>query len=275
MNYYTQGAKIIVEDIDSFDCKHILDSGQVFRYREHKDYFEVFSKNMICVLKYEKNRVIIENSDNDYFINYFDLNRDYSLIKANLNKIDTMAKPLKYGYGIRILNQWELETIISFIISSNNNIPRIKGIIDKICIGLGEKQGEYYAFPTLQALARTDEQFFTQAGAGYRARYLVKTIKAINEGYDIALKNLCTESARKRLMCLMGIGRKVADCILLFAYHKSDVFPVDTWIKKVYKDLTNCESSNIIRISEELSTMFGNFAGYAQQYLFYYYRETQ
>ena len=179
MNYYTQGSSIIIEDLDSFNPKHILECGQVFRFSAKKDYFEVFSKNMICVLKSYNNRVIIETNNNDYFINYFDLTRDYTKIKEELAKSSLMDKAIKYGYGIRILRQWALETIISFIISSNNNIPRIKKIIEYIAEHLGEKEGEYYAFPTLDSLAEADEKFFTKAGAGYRARYLVNTITAL------------------------------------------------------------------------------------------------
>ncbi|MGI6213913.1 MAG: DNA-3-methyladenine glycosylase family protein [Christensenellales bacterium] len=273
MDYYTQSGRIVVENTLDFFVPHILDSGQVFRYAYHKDCCQLMSKNLICILKSEKNRVIIETDDPDYFINYFDFDNDYSRIKAELSGFPQLREAIKYGYGIRILNQWELETVISFIISSNNNIGRIKKIIENICSELGENMGGWHAFPDIGALAEADEQFFVRAGAGYRARYLTQAIAAIRQGALEKVRGDVRE-AREALLKLTGVGRKVADCILLFAYGYREVFPVDTWIDKAYSHLSGKRECNRERMSEELARTFGNLAGYAQQYLFYYYRET-
>ncbi len=273
MDFYTQGNKIIVENTSNFVLPHILDCGQVFRYAKVADTYQLITKNLFCILKSETNRVIIESNNNNYFIKYFDLHNNYTLIKEELSKNTLMRNAINYGYGIRILNQWELEVIISFIISSNNNIGRIKKIIENICTGLGKDMGGWYAFPTIDALAEAGPEFFIKAGAGYRAHYLVKAIASIKNG---ALKEIDKDTAlaRTALMQLAGVGRKVADCILLFAYGRREVFPVDTWIDKAYLHLTGKQGLTRAKISCELADIFGKYAGYAQQYLFYFYRKT-
>ena len=162
--------------------------------------------------------------------------------------------------------------IISFIISANNNIPRIKGIIEKICCNLGEKKDGYYAFPTLERLCEADVEFFRKIGAGYRAEYLVKTAQALQRIDVNKIYSLDTRSARKALTELMGVGNKVANCILLFAYHKTDLFPMDTWSKKIYRQLNLPSTDNVNKMEDNLVAKFGELSGYAQQYLFYYYR---
>lgn len=274
MDFYTQGSRIIVEDTSNFVLSHILESGQVFRYTSLPNCYQLITKNLICILKSEAKRVIIESNNNNYFIKYFDLHNNYTHIKEELAKFSLMRDAISYGYGIRILGQWELEVIISFIISSNNNIGRIQKIIGNICASLGKDMGGWHAFPTLEQLSEADTDFFVKAGAGYRAPFLVKAIADINNG---ALKDIdkdTTELARASLMQLAGIGRKVADCILLFAYGRHEVFPVDTWLDKAYCHLIGKEGRTRAEMSAELEGIFGKYAGYAQQYLFYFYRKT-
>lgn len=272
MNYSKENNSIVVFDLAQFDFTHIVECGQTFRYRNEADCHTIFSKNKFCVLQKKKDCVIINTSDVDYFINYFDLNRDYEKIKESLCKYDGMENAIFYGNGIRILNQDPYEMIISFILSSNNNIPRIKTIIERICEHLGDKTEWGYAFPTTEQMVRADEQFFRFVGAGYRANYLKETAERLSD-FDLEhLKECSTEKARKELMTLKGVGRKVADCILLFAYHKTDVFPMDTWTKRIYTMLGFCEERVPEKQAQRLIEKFGALSGYAQQYLYYYYR---
>lgn len=273
MDYSIQNDKITIYDISQFNIKQILDSGQVFRYEQENNNYKIIAKNVISYLNYDNDRAIIISSDTDFAINYFDLERDYGKIKQELRKNELVGKAVSYGEGIRILNQDPLETIISFIVSANNNIPRIKGILNRLCEHLGENKGEYNAFPTLEALASENVDFYKKIGMGYRAEYIVKTVQQIKNGFDLDLSDIETIEARKRLLTLMGVGNKVADCILLFAYHKEDVFPMDTWCKRIYRDLGLPQVTSCTNMAKRLTDIFGNLSGYAQQYLFYYYRE--
>ena len=163
--------------------------------------------------------------------------------------------------------------IYSFIISQNNNIPRIKGIVGRICSALGEKKsspfGEYYTFPSSSALAKADISVFTSAGAGYRDIYLSETSKRICLEGISHLEALSTKDLKEKLLTYKGIGPKVADCVSLFAFKKTDSFPVDTWIEKVYRDDLKGEEKSRERIAKYLIDTFGENSGYVQQYLFY------
>ncbi len=273
MHYVIENNRIIITVTDDFNPQHILDCGQVFRYHKIDAGYKIFSKNLFCILIYEKNRVIIETTDVNYFVTYFDLDRNYGDIKQHLLGYPKMAEPIKHGSGIRILNQDRAEMIISFIISANNNIPRIKSIIERLCNALGEDMGEYKAFPTIAVLANQSEEFFRSIGAGYRANYLVETARMLQNGFDLDCTNLSYSQAKKHLMQLKGIGNKVADCILLFGYHRQDACPTDVWIERAFVYLFGDSKLTRTAMSDKLSQYFKGFAGYAQQYLFYYIRE--
>ncbi len=275
MRYVIDGNKILIYDTSEFCPKHILECGQVFRYLNSGSGYKIFSKNLFCSLIYVDGYATIETVDTDYFVKYFDLNRDYGEIKRRLLGFPCMQEAIGYGYGVRILNQDPTEMIISFIISANNNIPRIQGIIERMCRTSGEPiGGEGFAFPTLDDLRKRDREYFASIGAGYRADYLVKSVDALANGFACDIGSLDTARARKKLMELTGVGRKVADCILLFGYHREDVFPVDTWIEKVYARLFGESNAAPARKADELAEYFGDLSGYAQQYLFYHARET-
>ena len=217
---------------------------------------------------------------------YFDLNRDYEKIKSELSKIDdNMKKSIEYGRGIRILNQDLWETIISFIISANNNIPRIKGIIERLSEKYGEKiewNGKYYyTFPTPEQLRNVTVQEYRSLGLGFRDIRLYETTKMIlDKEVDLEQmkKNKNTVEVKEQLLRLSGVGPKVADCILLFSTLKRfEVFPIDVWVRRVMNDLyiknedeTKVSKKQIEKIAVE---KFGNLAGLAQQYLFYWRRE--
>ncbi|MEG2413984.1 MAG: DNA glycosylase [Clostridia bacterium] len=266
---------IIISDLGDFDIRHILECGQIFRYKKLDDKtWQVFSLDKTCVVIQDENCARILSDDKDYFSNYFDLQTDYGKIKSQLSALPFMADAIEFGHGIRILRQDKWEMLISFIISANNHIPRIKAIIERLCQRLGENKGDFFAFPTPQAMASVDESFYASIGAGYRAKYLAETAKAVANGFDMLsvcdMDGLC---GNKKLCQLLGVGPKVADCILLFGYHKLDVFPVDTWIKKVYRDTVGDSGENNAQIRKKLLQIYGELAGYAQQYLFFNKRE--
>ena len=280
-----------VENLDSFELKDIFDCGQCFRWNEQEDgsYTGVFKGNVLNVKK-EGNKVTFKGICNgdikEVVEDYFDLNRDYEKIKETLSKIDdNMKKSVEYGKGIRILNQDLWETIISFIISANNNIPRIKGIIERLSKNYGKEidyNGEkYYTFPTAEELKDVSVERYRELGLGFRDIRLYETTKMILNG-EVDLgelrNNSNTMEVRDKLLTLSGVGPKVADCILLFSDLKRfEVFPIDVWVRRVMNDLyiknedeTKVNKKQIEKIAKE---KFGDLAGLAQQYLFYWRRE--
>lgn len=286
-----QEQKYILKNYDSFNLKDIFECGQCFRWNKEDDesYTGVFKNNVINV-KIENESVIFDGlCDGDIkeiVPHYFDLERDYKKIKSKLSKIDNnMKQSINYGEGIRILNQDLWETIISFIISANNNIPRIKGIIERLSKKYGNKlewkNKEYYTFPTANQLKDVSIAEYRNLGLGFRDIRLFETTQMIlNKQVDI--ENLHnekdTEKVREELLKLSGVGPKVADCILLFSTLKRfEVFPIDVWVRRVMNDLyiknedeNKVSKKQILNLANE---KYGNLAGIAQQYLFYWRRE--
>ena len=276
--------KYILKKANSFELKDIFDCGQ-----EDKSYTGIFKNNVLNVSKIG-NDIIFEGMCDgeieEIVKQYFDLNRDYEKIKETLSKIDqNMKTSIEYGKGIRILNQDLWETIISFIISANNNIPRIKGIIERLSKKYGNeiiyKEKSYYTFPTPEQLKDVTVQEYRELGLGFRDIRLYETTKMILEN-QVNLEELRTNhnthEVREKLLTLSGVGPKVADCILLFSDLKRfEVFPIDVWVRRVMNDLyiknedeTKVNKKQIEKIAKE---KFGNLAGLAQQYLFYWRRE--
>ena len=281
----------ILENQESFELKDIFDCGQCFRWNKESNgsYTGVFKGNVLNVQK-EKKRIIfngiIDGKIQEVVDEYFDLKRDYTRIKMELSKVDEyILQSIKYGEGIRILNQELNETILSFIISANNNIPRIKGIIEKISKKYGEKiiwKGkEYFTFPKLEQLKNVTVEEYRNLGAGFRDKRLFETVqKLINKEIDTDLwyKEKDTSKIREELLKLSGVGPKVADCILLFSDLKRfDVFPIDVWVRRVMNELYIKESDetkvNKKQIEKMAKEKFGNLQGLAQQYLFYWKRD--
>ena len=283
--------KYVLKNIDSFELKDIFDCGQCFRWNIEEDgsYTGVFGNNVLNVKK--ENDIVIfegicEKDIKETVEYYFDLKRDYTEIKDKLSKIDdNMKTSIEYGKGIRILNQDLWETIISFIISANNNIPRIKGIIERLSKKYGKeieyKGKKYYTFPTAKQLENVSVEDFRSLGLGFRDIRLYETTHMILEGkvdLDKLRKNSNTNEVREQLLTLSGVGPKVADCILLFSDLKRfEVFPIDVWVRRVMNDLyikqedeNKVSKKQIEKLAEE---KFGNLAGLAQQYLFYWRRE--
>lgn len=271
MIYSVQQDKIIIKDTKDFNISHILECGQVFTYKKNAENdYDVYSLDEFANVKKIGDEYIIYTKNPKYFVNYFDLDTDYSAIKKDIAKNDYIKKAINYGSGIRILRQNLLEVIIGFIVSANNNISRITKTMQKIR-EYGEKKDNYYAFPTLSRLNDITIQDFKDTGAGYRAEYLYQTIRQLNDVDLPKTKQWDTQKLKKWLLSLYGVGPKVADCILLFGYGRCDCFPVDTWIEKVYLDIFKTKQSRL-KMSSDLVQYFGKNAGYAQQYLFFYKR---
>ncbi len=279
----------ILEKAKTFNLKDIFECGQCFRWNEQEDgsYTGIWKENVVNVKKEGEDYIFtgICKSRNleEEIKEYFDFNRDYEKLKKELSQIDDyMKESIKYGKGIRILNQDLWETIISFIISANNNIPRIKGIIERLSERYGKKiewRGkEYYTFPTPEELKDVTVEEYRKLGLGFRDIRLYETTKMILEG-KVDLKELEENSntieVREKLLTLSGVGPKVADCILLFSTLKRfEVFPIDVWVRRVMNDLyiknedeTKVNKKQIEKMAQD---KFGNLAGLAQQYLFNY-----
>ena len=274
-NYKIENNKIIITDLSSFNVEQILNCGQIFRYVIDGDVAKVYSKNKMAVLLTKDDRVEIETSDVGYFVNFFDLNTDYEQIKTKLMQDKFLTNSIEFGYGIRILKNDCYEMIISFIISANNNIKRIKNSINYLCEKFGEKCDGFYAFPTLEQLRTATVQDFKDAGLGYRAEYLFETVNYLTEDMIGELKHKTKDEKFNFLVSLKGVGEKVANCILLFGLDEKNVFPVDTWINKVYNKINNTNFTNRKEITKQLTEKYGELAGFAQQYFFYYFRENK
>ncbi|MBR3250012.1 MAG: 8-oxoguanine DNA glycosylase [Clostridia bacterium] len=283
--------KYVLNSCDSFELSHIFDCGQCFRWNKQEDgsYTGIFKGNVLNVQK-DGNKVefkgICDGNLQEVVTEYFDLNRDYEIIKKTLSKVDTnVSTSIKYGSGIRILNQDLWETIISFIISANNNIPRIKGIIERLSLNYGDaiewNGSKYYTFPTPEQLIDVKVEDYRKLGLGFRDVRLYETTHMIlDKKVDLQelYKEPDTVKVREKLLTLSGVGPKVADCVLLFSDLKRlEVFPIDVWVRRVMNELyiknedeTKVNKRQIEKIAQE---KFGNLAGIAQQYLFYWKRE--
>ena len=280
-----------IENIKSFELADIFDCGQCFRWNKQDDgsYTGVFKENVMNVQK-NGDTVIFKgicNGDIKEIVqDYFDLNRNYEEIKETLSKIDDNVKTsIQYGQGIRILNQDLWEMIISYIISANNNIPRIKGIIERLSKTYGKEiewNGEkYYAFPTVEELKDVTVEDYRKLGTGFRDIRLYETVHMIlDKKVDLEQmqNNPNTMEVREQLLTLSGVGPKVADCILLFSTLKRfEVFPIDVWVRRVMNELYTKNEDETKVNKKELEKLahekFGNLAGIAQLYLFYWKRE--
>lgn len=281
----------ILENYKDFEPCHIFECGQCFRWNKQIDgsYTGVFKGNVLNVKK-DDNKIIFKGICKDNIIKvvneYFDFDTNYGNIKEKLSKIDRYLKEsIEFGNGIRILNQELWETIISFIISANNNIPRIKGIIERISKEYGNKiiwnNEEYYTFPTPNELGKATIEDLRKLGLGFRDKRVYETTKMILNG-EVKLQDFIEEKdttkLREKLLLLPGVGPKVADCIMLFGLKRFEVFPIDVWVRRVMNELyiknedeTKVDKREIEKLAIE---KYANLAGLAQQYLFYWKRET-
>ncbi len=272
MIYKIENNKIIVFDKSQFNPEHILECGQVFRFgkNESGDYFVLSNSHKATItetpLTYE-----ITCDDTEYFVNYFDLKTDYNIAKQYLSKFDILKPMIEFGHGIRILKADPLEMIFSFTISQNNNIKRIKQIIERLC-ELSKSPNNPKHFPTIEELANAPLSFYSSLGAGYRDKFL-KELSTTLLNVDLnEISKLSTDNLYNYLLSLKGIGPKVASCILLFGFGRNEKFPVDTWLEQVYYNHFSKEKRTRPEIQKYFEDQFGQYSGLAQQYLFYYER---
>ncbi|NMA67253.1 MAG: 8-oxoguanine DNA glycosylase [Clostridiaceae bacterium] len=279
------GNDIVIYNLTDFDPVHIFECGQCFRWDQIQNgHWIGVVKNLVLDLEWDGNNLILHNTTEreylDVWFSYFDLGRDYGAIKEKLASNDpVMAEAIRFGYGIRLLKQEFDEILISFLISQNNGIPRIKKIINSLSSNFGvpinSPQGVLYSFPTLECLSGLSLDDLKIIRAGYRDKYILRSAQQVT-GKEINMDTVFgenTQDARKEMLKLYGVGEKVADCILLFSGTRYDIFPVDRWVKRVMAELYLGYEENYQELYNFAIEKFGDLAGFAQQYLFYYARE--
>ncbi len=287
MDIKFDGNNLIVTGLKDFNLEHIFDCGQCFRFDrvDENTYFGIAKGRALKISQNADTVIMYETTEEDFrkiWFDYFDLGRDYGEIKKILSRDEVMRQAVSYGEGIRILNQDLWETVISFIISASNNIPRIKGIIGRFCENFGEKieyMGDtYYSFPGIDKTASLTKEDLSVIRSGFRDKYIMDAAAKFKSGAlsDEYIKSLASPDAKKALMSINGVGGKVSGCIMLFGLGRADSFPVDVWIKRI---MEYCyfggEQKSIETISSFAEKRFGALGGFAQQYLFFYARENK
>lgn len=268
-----KNSNIYISGIENFDLPHTLDCGQAFRWEEKENgiWCGVAFNKYLELKREQDGTVILYNTSIEEFDtlwrDYFDLDRDYNGVITKISNNEILKKASEFGKGIRVLNQEPWETLCSFIISQNNNIKRIKGIINRLCENFGENMGNYFTFPAAEKIASLSLEDLAVLRSGFRAKYILDAAHKVSNGeVDLTkLKDLSLEKARNELMKITGVGPKVADCALLFSHKHIDAFPKDVWIKRAMQVLFN----------GELPAEAIPYAGIVQQYIFFYARETK
>ncbi len=263
------GHDIKLEDISCLDLDLTLDCGQAFRWEKQEDgSWSGVVKGVFLNISKTDDTVLLKNTTKENFENiwldYFDFNKDYVKICDTLKQDSLLAPTVDEYYGIRILNQDSWEALCSFVISQQNNIKRIKGIISRLCKAYGDEvRSGFYSFPSAEKLSILTVADFEELGMGYRAKYLEKLSKDVADGkIDLEkIKALTLDEARKELLNIYGVGIKVANCTLLFGFGFYDAFPVDVWMKRVME-----------YYPDGLPKCFDGIGGIAQQYLFHWAR---
>lgn len=263
------GNDIILDDVKCLDLDLTLDCGQAFRWEKQSDSsWSGVVKGVFLNISKMGDTIILKNTSKDDFeniwIDYFDFNKNYVEICDTLKQDTLLAPTVDAYYGIRILNQDSWEALCSFVISQQNNIKRIKGIISRLCRIYGEEvRSGFYSFPSAERLSNLTVEDFENLGTGYRAKYLERLAKDVASGaIDLEkIKTLSLDDARKELLNIYGVGIKVANCALLFGFGFYDAFPVDVWMKRVME-----------YYPDGLPQCFDGIGGIAQQYLFHWAR---
>lgn len=276
---YENGAALV--QTGCFEPRHIFENGQSFRFLPcgENAYEGVAYGRYLRVEKAGTGVRLYPCTPQDFetvWKHYFDLERDYAALFADCED-EALRQGILYGYGLRVLNQQPFETLVSFIVSANNNVKRIRGILGQICKLCGEPfsfEGKtWYRFPNPASLSNLSEKDLAGCGSGYRAPYIKGAAHMVAKGFPLdALRHMEYSAAKKELRKLPGVGPKVADCVLLFSLGFSDAFPADVWIKRVMNGHYGF-SGNDKQIYEFARERFGPYAGIAQQYLFFWQRE--
>lgn len=276
---------VILTNVVDFNIQQIFECGQCFHFEriDNMEYVTVAFGKMLHI-KQEDDKVILYNTTiddyNSIWHKYFDMDTDYGVIKRQLESTcEELKEAINEKAGVRILKQEFVEILLSFIISQNKQIPHIKQIVAAISKEYGEMVGvingkEYYSFPDLDTLSSISEDDFRKLKTGFRAPYLCDAIKYLKEwSGEEAFIDLSYEDAKEKLICIKGVGDKVANCVLLFGLGYTSAFPVDVWIKRIMEHLyfqKDTPKDKILKFAED---KFGKYGGYAQQYLFYFARD--
>lgn len=288
MKVEERGGNVYLSELEDFDLEQTLECGQCFHFKKiGEGEYGISAHGRLLRVRQEvvgkrmRNMVLYDCSMEEFVAvweHYFDLKRDYGAIKKQLLMRDTQLKEaMDTMWGIRILNQEFFETMISFIISQNKQIPHIKQIVENISIKYGRYLGKigeekFYSFPDVNTLKKVKEEELRMLKVGFRAPYIIDAVQKRADGAitESALEKMSSEDAMKELMKVKGIGEKVANCILLFSLGKRDAFPVDVWMKRIMEFLYFHEETSNEVIRKTAAGMYGEYGGYAQQYLFYY-----
>ena len=268
--YRAEKDGIVVEQLGPFSLDEILGCGQCFRWKKTPDgLWEGVVQGVLLRVRQQQDRLLFYGLDGQTFLQvafpYFDFGTDYAAINRQILKDPVLRPARDYAPGIRILRQDPFECLCTFIISQNNNIPRICGIVDRLCTLYGAPaKGGGYAFPTPEVFATMTEEQFAPLRCGFRQKYLRDMGRKLCDGTVqlAAVQALPLPEAREHLMQIMGVGPKVADCVLLFGFHRLEAFPMDVWMKRAVARL----------YPDGLPKVFGPYAGVAQQYIFHYAR---
>ncbi len=268
-----------------FKLNDTVTCGQIFRFFLMGDgSFDIVLKDRVINVRQDGDVLFASSNDEENLEkvvrNYFDLDNDYSVMNSFLIKQDgKLTDAVLFSNGLTMIRQDPFETVMEYIISANNGVPQITSALNNIAVKYGKKvtfnNKEYYLFPDYKDLKDVSEEDYRLCKVGFRDKYLKQMVDKLNNG-DIKLDEfylLDTTDALNKLMENNGIGPKVASCILLFAYQKYDVFPIDTWVKKVMKKDYNIEGEKNIR--EFASKTYGKYSGIAIQYLFNYGRNKE
>lgn len=261
-----------------FDIHKTLDCGQCFRWnRIAPETWAGVAGGRYLEIRQDEQGVLLKGCSKDTFQDfwrhYFDLDVDYGAVEALYQGLDPRVdEALQFGRGIRLLRQDFWETLISFVLSANNNIPRIQGLVSRLCEAAGEPLGEgICAFPEPDAVARLTETQLRETGMGYRAPFIQKLARSYAAGdwHESGWSGLESEAVRKELMRLPGVGPKVANCVLLFGLGRRDVFPVDTWMKKALATVDRDKPEEKMLLNCVAEGGRCRWTGYLQQVLFY------
>lgn len=286
MKYSVRENDIILHEYESFVISQILECGQCFRFTQiGEENYIIVAYGKILNIYCDGTDIVFKNTTeeefNNIWYNYFDFGRNYNDIKKKISENDEiLQKAVEYAPGIRILNQDRFECLISFIISQNNRIPMIKKVISNISKKYGRYIGsvdgeEYYAFPNPEELIKADEACLMECKTGFRAKYIIDAVQKVIHGeINLNADDMDTETLRKMLMTIKGVGPKVADCTMMFSFGRCETFPTDVWVKRIMSELYfNGREASVKEIHQKAEECFGDYAGYAQQYLFNYARQ--
>ncbi len=288
MRIYLENGNTIIESVPDFDLEQTLECGQCFRFYKQSDhdYVIVAYKRLLHIAQSENKLIFYDTAIGDvehFWVDYFDLKRDYGSIKQFLSENDEILIPaINEKWGVRLLNQEFHEMIISFIISQNKQIPHIKKIVRDISENYGEYLGEvngekYYSFPDIDALSKITEDDYRKLKTGFRAPYLFDASQKLYSGEisEQLFDNLNEDDALKLLTQVKGVGNKVANCVMLFSLNYRASFPIDVWIKRIMEELYFKEETDKTVIQKFAKEKYGEYGGYAQQYLFCFGRDNK